>query len=490
MSRHRGERLGQRGSDVHVDEYVELDGLALAELVRRRAVTPQEVLDAALAAHARLGGEVDPYVAVHAERAQSAVTAGLPVGPFTGVPFALKDLWTAWAGTPTANGSRLFAAATATQDDALVQRYLAAGFVLIGKTKTAELGVSPTTEAKVDGPARNPWDTSRSTGGSSGGAAAAVAAGLLPLAHASDGGGSIRIPASRCGLFGLKPTRGRISSAPRGEGWGGLSGQHVVSRTVRDSAAALDATAGPVPGDPYWAPPPPVSSYLAQVELAPARLRVGLCTDSLNGAAVDEQVRRAARRTAQRLADLGHDVVEASWPVRPEQVAAVQGGLIPAHVAAAVDARLEQLGREQREGDLEPVTAAFAEWGRTASARSYLEAVHTMHEMCRLAAALFDTVDVVLSPTCGDVTPALGLLDGSDLDRFLTHVGPSGAFASLANATGQPAMSLPLDLADDGTPIGSQLLGRFGDEATLIRLAGQLERAHPWPRTAPLRVQA
>jgi amidase len=475
---------------VHVDEYVELDGLALAELVRRREVSPPEVLEAALAAHERSGGVVEPYVDLYAERADAAVAESLPAGPFTGVPFALKDLWTSWSGTPTGNGSRLFADAVATQDDVLVQRYLAAGFVLLGKTKTAELGVSPTTETAADGPAANPWDTSRSAGGSSGGAAAAVAAGLLPLAHASDGGGSIRIPASRCGLFGLKPTRGRISSAPRGEGWGGLSGQHVVSRTVRDSAAALDATAGPAPGDPYWAPPTQVSSYLAQVELPPAQLRVGLCTDPLNGAAVDEQVRRAAHRTAQRLADLGHEVVEVSWPVSPEQVATVQGGLIPAHVAAAVDARLEQLGRAQREGDLEPVTAAFAEWGRTAGARSYIEAVQTMHEMCRRTAALFATVDVLLTPTCGDVTPALGVLDGSDLDRFLAHVGSSGAFASLANATGQPAMSLPLDLADDGTPIGSQLLGRFGDEATLLRLAGQLERAHPWPHTAPLRVEA
>ena len=475
---------------MQIAEYVGLDGIGLAALVRSRQVSPQEVLDAALAAHEQLGAGVAPYVEVHADRAQQAVEAGLPTGPFTGVPFALKDLWTSWRGTPTSNGSRLFADTPAPHDDALVQRYTAAGFVLMAKTKTAELGVSPTTEPAAHGPAANPWDLSRSAGGSSGGAAAAVAAGLLPLAHATDGGGSIRIPASRCGLFGLKPTRGRVSAAPRGDGWAGLSAQHVVSRSVRDSAAALDVAAGPVTGDPYCAPAAGAGSFLEEVARPPRRLRVGLCTEALNGAAVDEQVRLVAQRTAQRLTDLGHEVVEVRWPVTPEQVAVVQGGLIPAHVAAAVDARLAQLGRALRDDDLEPVTAAFVEWGRSATARSYIEAVQTMHELGRSTAALFETVDVVLSPTCGDVVPPLGRLDGSDLDRFLAHVGPSGAFASLANCTGQPAMSLPLDTATDGTPIGSHVLGRFGDEVTLLRLAAQLEQAHPWQRTAPVRVPA
>ena len=469
---------------MRVGEYVELDGLALAELVRDRQVSAQEILDAALGAAEQLGAEVAPYVEVFADRARAAVGNGVPAGPFTGVPFALKDLWTSWSGTVTGNGSRLFAGDPAPHDDALVQRYRAAGFVLLAKTKTAELGLSPTTEPAAHGPAANPWDLGRSAGGSSGGAASAVAAGLLPLAHATDGGGSIRIPASRCGLFGLKPTRGRVSSAPRGEGWAGLSAQHVVSRTVRDSAAALDVAAGPVPGDPYSAPPGP-RSYLEEVSRPPGRLRVGLCTASLNGAAVDGEVRATAQRTAERLAQLGHDVVEVTWPATPEQVTAVQSGVIPAHVAAAVDARLAQLGRELRDGDLEPVTAAFLEWGRSASAGDYVRAVTTMQEMGRATAALFEQVDVVLSPTCGDLAPELGRLDGSSLERFIANIGPSGAFASLANATGQPAMSLPLDLAQDGTPIGSQVMGRFGDEATLLRLAGQLEAAHPWPRTAP-----
>ena len=469
---------------MHVREYVDLDGLGVADLVRRGEVTPQEVLEAALAVAQQRDIEVAAYAQLHAERARRAVAAGLPDGPFTGVPFALKDLWTGWRGTVTGNGSRLFADDIAFADDEVVRRYAAAGFVLLAKTKSAELGVSPTTEPAAGGPVANPWDLRRSAGGSSGGAAAAVAAGLLPLAHASDGGGSIRIPASRCGLFGLKPSRGRVSSAPRGDGWAGLSGQHVVSRTVRDSAAALDVASGPVPGDPHWTPPP-AGTFLDAVAVPPPRLRIGFWTTTLNGAAVDEQVLAAARRTAERLTSLGHDVVEVTCPVRPEQVAAVQGGVIPSSVAAAVDARLAQLGRELREDDLEPVTAAFVEWGRSTPARGYIEGVQAMHAMARSTALLFETVDVVLTPTCADLAPALGVLDGSDLDRFLAHVGPSGGFAALANATGQPAMSLPLDVASDGTPIGSQLLGRFGDEATLLRLAGQLEQAHPWSRLAP-----
>ena len=361
--------------------------------------------------------------------------------------------------------------------------------MLLAKTKTAELGVSPTTEPALSGVVRNPWDLSRSAGGSSGGAAAAVAAGLLPFAHASDGGGSIRIPASRCGLFGLKPTRGRVSAAPRGDGWSGLSVQHVVSRSVRDSAVALDVVAGPVAGDPYAAPPQP-SSYLSGLDLPLTRLRVGVCTESLNGAPVDEEVRAAARRSAARLADLGHEVVEVRWPMSTEVVVAAQGGIIPAQVAAAVDARLAVLGRPQRGDDLEPVTAAFAEWGRSATAMQYVAAVQAMHDIGRRMAALHRDVDVVVTPTCGDVTPPLGRLDGSDLERFLAFVGSVGAFASVANASGQPAMSLPLDRAQDGTPIGTQVLGRFGDEATLLRLAVQLEQAHPWPRTAPRGVAA
>ena len=470
-------------------EYSALDAVALAQLVRGGEVTTAEILDAALTLAEQRDPVVGAFADLHADRARAAISAGLPDGPFTGVPFALKDLWTSWAGTPTRNGSRLFADQVAVADDELVRRYAAAGLVLLGKTKTAELGLSPTTEPRLQGPVRNPWDLSRSAGGSSGGAAAAVAAGLLPFAHATDGGGSIRIPASRCGLFGLKPTRGRISAAPRGEGWGGLSVPHVVSRSVRDSAVALDVVAGPAPGDPYSAPPTG-GRFLDAVTHPPGRLRVGLCTTALNGAPVDPQVEAAARRTAARLAALGHEVVEVTWPMPVELVMTVQGSIIPAQVAAAVDARLEQLGRPLQDDDLEPVTAAFVEWGRQATARSYIAGIQAMHEIGRRVAELLADLDAVVTPTCGDLAPPIGLLDGSDLDRFVASVGPSGAFASVANATGQPAMSLPLDVADDGTPIGSQVLGRFGDEVTLLRLAGQLEQAHPWPLTAPVEVTA
>ena len=463
-------------------EYVALDALALAQLIRAGEVTPAEVLDAALSLIERHDPTVGALAARYPDRARAAVEAGLPDGPLRGVPFALKDLWTSWSGTATCNGSRLFSDNVAPHNDEVVRRYERAGLVLMGKTKSAELGVSPTTEPALYGAVCNPWDLTRSAGGSSGGAAAAVAAGMLPFAHATDGGGSIRIPASRCGLFGLKPTRGRVSASPRGEGWGGLSAQNVVSRSVRDSAAALDAVAGPVAGDPYCAPPP-AGRFLDEVGRPPRRLRVGLCTSSLNGSVVDPQVIAAARCSAHRLASLGHEVVEVDWPVPVELILAAQGSIIPAQVAAAVDARLEELGRPLRDDDLEPVTVAFADWGRRATARSYIAGVQAVHEIGRRMGAMLLDLEVLVTPTCGDVAPPLGLLDGSDLDSFVASVGPAGAFTSVANASGQPAMSLPLDVATDGTPIGTQVIGRFGDEATLLRLAGQLEQAHAWPRT-------
>ncbi len=475
---------------MQFEEYAAQDALGLAALISTGEVSADEVLDAALTAVEARDPSLRAFTGVYADRARAAVASGLPGGCFRGVPFALKDLWTAWTGTPTGNGSNLLGGIVAEHDDELVRRAIASGLVVMGRTTTPELGLSPTTEPLISGPTRNPWSTDRSAGGSSGGAAAAVAAGLLPLAHATDGGGSIRIPASRCGLFGLKPTRGRVPSGPaRGEGWAGLSAHHVVTRTVRDSAAALDVLAGPEPGQPYAAPP--VSRPFAdEVGRPPGQLRIGLCLDAPNGAPVDPEVRAAVERSAKRLEALGHHVGVVAFPVSADQLAAVQATIITANVAASIDARLEQLGRAQQEGDVEPVTAAFAEWGRLATARQYLEAVQTMHAIGRAAARQLTDLDVLLTPTCGDLAPPLGLLAGDDLDRFVGAVGPSGAFTSLANASGQPAMSVPLDRAADGTPIGTQLIGRFGEEALLLRLAAQLEAAHPWPLLAPLPVDA
>jgi Asp-tRNA(Asn)/Glu-tRNA(Gln) amidotransferase A subunit family amidase len=353
----------------------------------------------------------------------------------------------------------------------------------MAKTTTPELGLAPTTESAVSGPTHNPWNLELSPGGSSGGAAASVAAGIYPMAHASDGGGSIRIPSAFCGLFGLKPTRARMSLGPdRGDGWSGMSCQHVVSRSVRDSAAALDATAGYVPGDPYTAPtlPSQGGTFLEATRRDPGRLRFGLILDTATGAPADEEVRAAARVTADRLVALGHDVVPAAWPMATAELGPTSGSIIPAHIAATVDARLAELGRPQEPDDVESVTAMLVEAGRRMTATAYVQAVAAMHGIGRKLAHLLTDLDGLITPTLGRARQPLGVLTGDDRERFIREVSPVAAFTSLANVTGQPAMSVPLGTGDDGFPLGTQIIGRYGDEATLLSLAAQLEAAYPW----------
>ncbi len=442
-------------------------------------MTAHELLDAAMEAVADRNPVVNAVVNLFDDQARMAIEAGLPDGPFRGVPFAIKDLWANVAGITTSNSSRLFVSVPPV-DSEIVGRYRRAGLVLFAKTNTPELGVSPTTEPAMFGPTTNPWDPTFSAGGSSGGAAAAVASGIIPVAHASDGGGSIRIPASCCGVFGLKPTRARISLAPdRGEGWAGMSTQHVVSRSVRDSAAALDACAGPVAGDPYWAPPP-AGPYLAEVGRDPGPLRVGMVMDAPNGISAGGPCQEAVESTARRLENLGHRVDPVSWPFDRELMARAQAAIIAPSVAAAVGARLAQLGRDLQPDDLEDVTARIVESGRSASAVDYINSATAMHQIGRNMAAVFDRVDVVLTPTLPDPPLRLGILVGTDVKRFAELTPRVTAFTTLANITGQPAMSVPLDTTSEGLPIGSQFMASFGEEATLFRLAAQLEAAHPW----------
>jgi Asp-tRNA(Asn)/Glu-tRNA(Gln) amidotransferase A subunit family amidase len=300
------------------------------------------------------------------------------------------------------------------------------------------------------------------------------------MAHASDGGGSIRIPASCCGLFGLKPSRGRITVGPeRGEGWNGMSTQHAVTRSVRDSAALLDASAGPMAGDPYWAPPGS-SSYLTDAGTDPAPLRVGLITESPTSVPVAPECRQAAEATARRCEQLGHEIVPLSWPAITDDLMAARSAIVPVQIAVTVDDFLAKTGRSLGPDDLEPMTRRLVDHSRSTTATTYVAAVQAMHRLGRTLGVLFEDIDALVTPTMAAPPGPLGALGPDDLDRFIQTSGAMTAFTYLVNLTGQPAMSIPLDRSPDGIPIGSQVIGRFGDEATLFRLAGQLERAHPW----------
>ena len=468
-------------------DFDKYDGLGLAELIRRRDATPAEVLEAAIARIEARNPALNAIVTRLDDEARAAVKAGLPAGPFTGVPYALKDLGALYTGAVTSYGSRLFADNRADHDSELTLRLKRAGLVILGKTNTPEMGLAPSTEPRLFGPTRNPWNREFSAGGSSGGAAAAVAGGMLPMAHATDGGGSIRIPASACGLFGLKPTRARNPMGPdAGEGWGGASVGHAVTRSVRDSAALLDATSGPDVGDPYWAPPPP-GPFLAEVGRAPGRLRVAFTVKPWVDVPVDGECADAARAAARLCASLGHHVEEA----RPEIDASALGQatriIVGANVRAQLETRAAALGRPLTEADVERVTWARAEDGRKASAADYARAMAVVHRTGRAVARFFVGYDILLSPTMCQPPHRLGVLDMSNTDdkAYLGAVFASIGFTSLFNSSGNPAMSVPLGWSRRGLPLGVQFVAPFGAEGLLFRLAGQLESAAPWADRRP-----
>jgi Asp-tRNA(Asn)/Glu-tRNA(Gln) amidotransferase A subunit family amidase len=472
---------------VDAAEYRSSDALGLAGLVAAGEVSAAEVLDAAIASIDARNPELNAVVSRCDEVARDEVARGLPAGPFTGVPYLIKDLNAHVAGLPSTQGVRLFADVVAEHDSEFVARLRRAGMVILGKTNTPGFGSSTSTEPGFFGRCHNPWNLERVAGGSSGGAASAVAGGIVPAAHATDGGGSIRIPASCCGLFGLKVTRGRVTHAPyAGEGWNGMSVGHAVTRSVRDSAAILDATCTPFPGDPYVAPSP-ARPYLDEVTTEPGRLRVGLL-DRQPGTGLEPDADcRAGLEAAARLLDtLGHHVEPVEWPELPMAPAAITGTISSTHIANAVDRRLEALGRELRDDDLDQWIRLIVERGRDVTGEVYVQAVAAMHATGRTVAAMMAGYDVLCTPTLAIVPPELGILDpNGDFVAALPYLGAMSGFLSIANITGQPAMSVPLHRSADGLPVGVHFMGRFGDEASLFRLAGQLERAAPWPALAP-----
>jgi len=464
-----------------------LDATAQAALVRTGQVTAAELVTAAIERIEALNPVLSAVVTPVYDRAADAAASG-PSGPFAGVPYLLKDLACEMEGVRFTEGSRFLASHVSAFDSELVTRLRRAGLVIVGKTSTPEFGLAPACEPLLFGPTRNPWDTQRSTSGSSGGSAAAVASGMVPFAHGNDLGGSLRYPASACGLFALKPTRARNPLGPEyGDIAAGGAVEHALTRSVRDSAALLDATSGPDPGDPYWAPPP-VRSFLDEVGADPGRLRIGYTTRTPEGDLGHPDCVAAASHAARLCAALGHEVTETSWPGFTPEVGAAIGTMIHAATAWILRYWIRRLGREPGDGEIEPLTRALWQAGEQVTAAEWLLAVEDSQRFGRRVARFFTGYDAFLTPTMSTPPLPIGTMVSAPADpwRSLEVSGQSVRYAGVvANIAGNPAMSVPLWWNDDGLPIGVHFLGRFGDEATLIRLAAQLEAAQPWAGRRP-----
>jgi amidase len=474
------------------DELAFMDAIAQAELVSSGQASPRELVDAAIQRIEKLDGELNAVVTRLFEKARAAADGELPDGPLRGVPFLLKDLGAFSQGDPYASGIKALRREgyVADHDSVVTERFRAAGLICLGRTNTPELGLIPTTEGEAYGPCHNPWDPARSTGGSSGGSAAAVASGMAPVAHASDGGGSIRIPASECGLVGLKPSRGRVPLWPEvAEGWGGMAVQLAVSRSVRDTAAMLDVASGPCPGDLH-APPLPARPYLQEVGADPGGLRIGLMTSAPDPSVpTDPECVAAAEETARLLESLGHSV-EPAYPAAladPE----ISRAFLPCYgtwTATELEWWGQLLGRPLTQDDVEPHTWAVAEVGRGVSGVQFVAALEAVHQYsARVQRWWTEGWDLLLTPTISEPPPALGEFAARPDDPFwpVTRSIIEVAFTIPFNMTGQPAISLPLHWTASGLPVGTQLVAAYGREDLLLRVAAQLEHARPWADRRP-----
>ncbi|MDX1707277.1 MAG: amidase [Desulfobacterales bacterium] len=484
-------------------EYDQYDGIGLAELVSKKEMTASEVCEEAISRIENINPVINAVIAPMFELARKTVQESLPEGPFCGVPFLLKDLLSDLAGVPQTMGSKACQNYIPAQDSELVKRYKKAGLVILGKTNLPEFGLLGITEPELHGPTRNPWNPDHTPGGSSGGSAAAVASGMVPLASASDGAGSIRIPASCCGLFGLKTTRGRTPSGPlHGRSWQGAVVEHVISRSVRDSAAVLDATHGPDTGAPYVIPSPE-QPYLKELDQSPGCLKIAYNTQSPIDTTVHPECTRAVEKTALLLEELGHKLEEARPAVDGLALAKGLVILYAGEVAALMADLKYILGKKVTPPDVETLTWTVALLGRTFSAGQFVRAQREWELAARIMGRFHENYDLYLTPTMayppvkiGELTPKpielmiLKVINALGLGRLLIASGITDKlavenlektpFTQLANFTGQPAMSLPLHWTSNGLPCGVQFMGRFGDEATLLRLAAQLEKARPW----------
>ena len=472
-----------------LSDYERYDGIGLAGLVKAREVSAGELLEAALTRVEQNNLTINAVVNRMYDQAKAAIAAGLPSGPFTGVPYLLKDIDSLYAGTVTTLGSSAFRNFIPDHDSEMVVRLKRAGLVIFGKTHTPEFGLSSSSESRLFGATHNPWNLEYSAGGSSGGSAAAIASGMVPMAYGNDGGGSIRIPASCCGLFGLKPTRVRNPAGPDlGELWSGLAIAHAITRSVRDSAALLDATSGAEIGDPYWAPPQK-RPYHDEVGADPGRLRIAFTTKAWNFHDVDSECVDAVAEAAKLCESLGHHLEEAS-PEFDEVARGKAVGIIADSQTRVLLKRAEEvLGRAATSEDVETVTWGTAEYARRFSASDYAEAINAVHGTGRVVGRFFTSYDILLTPTMSTPPHKLGVVSmmTTDIDAYFQALGGDTAFTTPFNVSGNPAMSVPLHWSPDGLPVGVQFVAPFGDEAMLFRLAAQLETAQPWANRRPTR---
>jgi amidase len=468
-------------------DYAEYDGLGLAALVKKGEVTPAELADAAIERIERHNPQINAVVHQAFDEARRAAAGNLPAGPFQGVPFLVKDLLIAVAGWPRSSGSRFCAGIVDAEDSGLMRRYRSSGVVPLGKTNCPEFGITGTTEPALFGACRNPWNLDHSAGGSSGGSAAAVAAGIVPMAHGGDGRGSIRIPASCCGLVGLKVTRDRNPHLPDGYDFAqGYVVEHVIARTVRDCAAMLDVTGVAEPGSPY-APPAKARPYMQEIGQSPGRLRIAWSSETANGRPIQPEIQTALEGVADLLEKLGHDLVPRGLGIDQRALYGAQNAFSGANFAAGMKRLIDLVGREPEPDELEPLTWAALKGGRRVTGEAAMWEAQELRMLSRGVLSLFETFDIYLTPVMGTPPPAIGYLDPvkvapRDIGKRNGEVFP---FAAPFNMTGQPSISLPLAWTSSGLPIGMMFTARYADEATLLRLAAQLEKEAPWKDRRP-----
>jgi amidase len=471
-----------------LDEIANLDAIGQAELVRKKKIKPLDLVDGAIQCIEKLNPTLNAVVTPMYEYARKQASAAVPEGLFAGVPFLLKDFLAEFAGVRFTEGTAFLRDYVPTEDSELVKRHKKAGLITIGKTNTPELALGATTEPLLFGPTHNPWDTRRTAGGSSGGSASAVAARIVPMAHGNDAGGSIRIPASCCGVFGLKPTRARNSLSPHyGDIFTGLWVEHALTLSVRDSAALLDATSGPALGDPYPAPPP-VRPFFQEVGANPGKLRIAFTSLSPLRTDVHADCRNAVQDAAALCAELGHEVVEAAPAFNAEFLWQCFTTVLSAGFAWVIDDWGRRTGRTPTSEFFEPFVWAFRQRGNNISASEYLLALQDLQKLTRDISRFFINFDIWLTPTLGTPPVPLGTFKFSGEDPFelRRRMATFAPFTPISNVTGQPSMSVPLFWNGEGLPVGTHFMGRFGDEATLFRLAAQLEEARPWMKRRPL----